>query len=95
MTRKDYVMIAEVLKKFVGDMGDVIDRDQICLDLADAFALDNPRFDRDRFLVACSVYTGCSVCGAKMRYATGQGEWCAEHLPDWAKKIQHQISATN
>lgn len=95
MTRKDYVMIAEVLKKFVGDMGDVIDRDRICLDLADAFALDNPRFDRERFLVASGYFSGCDICGAKMRYATGQGEWCAEHLPDWAKKIQHQISATN
>jgi hypothetical protein len=95
MTRKDYVLIAEVLKNFKGDGGDVIDRDQISYRLADTFALENPRFDRDRFLVACGVLTGCNVCGAKMRYVTGGGEWCVEHLPDWAKKIQHQISATN
>lgn len=93
MTRKDYVLIAEVLKNFKGDQGDVIDRDKMVYKIADAFALENPRFDRDRFLVACDVLNGCSVCGAKMRYATGQGEWCEAHLPTWAKKIKNQISA--
>ena len=93
MTRKDYVLIAEVLKNFKGDGGDVIDRDQIAYKFADTFALDNPRFDHERFLLASGVYPSCDVCGSRRRYTTGQGNWCAEHLPDWAKKIQSQISA--
>lgn len=95
MTRKDYVMIAEVLKNFVGDGGDVIDRDRIAYELASAFALENPNFNRNKFLVASGVFGGCDVCGSAMRYATAQGSWCPAHLPAWAKKIQHQISATN
>ena len=91
MTRKDYVLIAEVLRNqaFISK----IDFELLVEDFADALAKENPRFDRDRFLVASGYSVGCSVCGAKMRYVTGQGEWCADHLPDWAKKIQHQISA--
>lgn len=52
MTRKDYELIAKVLRDFVGDGGDVIDRDQIAYKLASALAQDNPRFNRLRFLVA-------------------------------------------
>lgn len=52
MTRKDYELIAKVLRDFVGDSGDVIDRDQMARALATAFVWDNPRFDYDRFLVA-------------------------------------------
>lgn len=53
MTRKDYVLIAEVLKNFKGDGGDVIDRDQISYKLAQAFQTQNSRFDMYRFLLAC------------------------------------------
>lgn len=56
MTRKDYNLIAAVLNKFTGDQGDVIDRDAMAYDLADALAADNPRFDRHRFLVAAGVW---------------------------------------
>lgn len=52
MTRKDYELIAKVLHDFVGDGGDVIDRDKIAYELARALSQDNPRFDRLRFLVA-------------------------------------------
>jgi hypothetical protein len=55
MTRKDYQLIASVLKNFTSDGGDVIERDAMAYDLADALAADNPRFDRQRFLIA----TGC------------------------------------
>lgn len=52
MTRKDYELIAKVLRDFVGDGGDVIDRDKIAYELAKALSQDNPRFNRLRFLVA-------------------------------------------
>lgn len=95
MTRKDYVLIAEILKNFVGDSGDVIDRDKIALKLADALEAENPNFDYERFLVASGVFTGCSTCGSRMRYVTGQGEWCDAHLPEWAKKAKGQLSRFN
>ena len=56
MTRKDYVLIADTLARFTADGGDTIERDAIAYDLADALALDNPRFDRRRFLVASGVW---------------------------------------
>jgi hypothetical protein len=56
MTRKDYQLIASVLNKFTGEQGDVVERDAMAYDLADALAQDNPRFDRLRFLVAAGVY---------------------------------------
>jgi hypothetical protein len=56
MTRKDYVLIAEVLKNFRGDQGDVIDRDKMGYALAEALQADNPNFDRARFLIASTVW---------------------------------------
>lgn len=56
MTRKDYVMIAEVLAKFTAEGGVVVERDAMAYDLADALGADNPRFDRRRFLVAAGVW---------------------------------------
>ena len=57
MTRKDYQLIAKVLRDFVGDGGDVIDRDKIALELAKALAQENPRFDTKRFLIASGYLT--------------------------------------
>ena len=93
MTRKDYVLIAEVLRNqaFISK----VDFELLVEDFADALAKENPRFDRERFLVASGYSVGCSLCGEKMRYVTGQGEWCEAHLPVWAKKIKHQISSFN
>lgn len=88
MTRKDFELIASVLKQFAAEDGNVVERDAMAYDFADALALSNPRFDRDRFLVASGVWTGCSVCGDRMRYVTGQGEWCEAHLPEWAKRAK-------
>ena len=61
MTRKDYVLIAQTLAQFTGDSGDVIDRDKMAYALAKALELDNPRFDFDRFLVACGVINPLSA----------------------------------
>jgi hypothetical protein len=93
MTRKDYQLIASVLANFATEGTPTDDRDAIAYGLADSLAQDNPRFNRERFLVASGVWTGCSVCGDRMRYVTGQGEWCEAHLPEWAKKIKSQISS--
>lgn len=57
MTRKDYELIAKVLRDFVGDSGDVIDRDKIALELSKALAQENPRFDTKRFLIASGYLT--------------------------------------
>jgi hypothetical protein len=56
MTRKDYVLIAEVLSKFTAEGGVAIERDAMAYDLADALAQDNPRFNRKRFLIASGVW---------------------------------------
>ena len=53
MTRKDYELIAAVLKaQRSGYWQQEGDRDSIVQALADALAGDNPRFDRDRFIKA-------------------------------------------
>jgi hypothetical protein len=93
MTRKDYQLIASVLSQFTGDQGDVIDRDAVAYDLADALAADNPRFDRERFLIASGVYYKCDHCQSRATaFGTGH-QWCALHkgrglvknwTPDWA-----------
>jgi hypothetical protein len=56
MTRKDYQLIAEVFANFgqMIELEETIGAD-IARNLADALQGDNPRFDRDRFLVACGV----------------------------------------
>ena len=56
MTRKDYVIIAEVFANFanVCNLEETIGAD-IARNLADALQADNARFDRARFLDACGV----------------------------------------
>lgn len=56
MTRKDYILIASVLKNFQSEGGDVVERDSMAYDFADKLGQENPRFDRLRFLVAAGVY---------------------------------------
>jgi hypothetical protein len=59
MTRKDYVMIAEILKfnreNFVeGEDGFAV-IGIMAHQIADGLEADNPRFDRARFLDACGI----------------------------------------
>jgi hypothetical protein len=56
MTRKDYQLIASVLKNYQADGGVVIERDEIALELAKVLKADNPRFDYAKFLGACGYY---------------------------------------
>ena len=54
MTRKDYVLIADVIANSQGlTRGGIMDT--LAQRMADALQGDNPRFDRARFLSACGV----------------------------------------
>jgi hypothetical protein len=60
MTRKDYVLLAEALNaafsRSTADKADKADGiARAAIELADALAADNPRFDRERFLKAAGV----------------------------------------
>jgi len=73
MTRKDYIKIADVLKRLnVGDANNVIDCvtlwDRIVAEFAVELKKDNPRFNATRFRDAC----GQVVCDEY--YDDGDGE---------------------
>lgn len=58
LTRKDYVMLAEVIDGCEGYKVatiELISRRKLADELADKLAADNPRFDKVRFLKACGV----------------------------------------
>jgi len=61
MTRKDYVLIAEAIcntrtkADFQGKAGDEATIQEVARSMAQLLEYDNPRFDRNRFLVACGV----------------------------------------
>jgi hypothetical protein len=61
MTRKDYVIIAEVIADLMASQKDrgafahAPSLDEVARELAYALEGDNPRFDRARFLTACGV----------------------------------------
>lgn len=59
MTKKDYIKLAETLKKssYVLEPGTSIQAfsmfREVCNNLCETLTQDNPAFDRDRFLTAC------------------------------------------
>jgi hypothetical protein len=53
MTRKDYVLIAEVLHKAY--IPDLIDYEMLVEDFANALATTNPLFNRETFFKACGI----------------------------------------
>lgn len=66
MTKKDYCKFAEMVKYNRANTGTGTDTDEAfagyrvaCNDfafaMADIFAADNPRFDREQFLKACGI----------------------------------------
>ena len=65
MTRKDYQLIADVFQRNRIYDSFIFDEEargsayraasRVAYDLADALALDNPRFNRDTFLKACGI----------------------------------------
>ena len=52
LTRKDYEVIARIIKGMVTIMGR-IDKNNLVESLSDYFEEDNPNFDRDKFFKAC------------------------------------------
>lgn len=52
MTKKDYVAIAQVLNSAIIGQASP---ERVAEKMAEVFKLDNPRFDRARFLAACGV----------------------------------------
>lgn len=79
MTRKDYQLIASVLNQFTAEGGVVIERDAMAYDLAHALALDNPRFDREKFLVAAGVIAKCDYCNNRASAFSTDRKWCQAH----------------
>ena len=62
MTRKDYVLIADTIKGSINYEQNFNNNQEkadgikaLAITLASTLEADNPRFDRDRFLVACGV----------------------------------------
>jgi hypothetical protein len=58
MTKRDYERVASVLARFSNLQAQVeVDAATAAIadSLANVFALDNPRFSRDRFLAACDI----------------------------------------
>jgi len=59
MTKKDFVAIAEIIKKNSSKVYGATFTDvtrEVVNDLADYFEAQNPNFDRDRFIKACNGY---------------------------------------
>lgn len=54
MTKKDYELIASVLRAAITDYDHLVVID-LARDFANALQADNPRFERDTFLRACGV----------------------------------------
>lgn len=79
MTRKDYQLIAAVLKNFGTEGRPVDDRDEIALELAKALAADNPRFDREKFLVAAGYFAKCNYCDGRATSFSAHLQWCETH----------------
>jgi len=57
MTRKDYNLIAEVLSYSLNAIIDDMALEALASNFADELALDNPRFNRHKFLIAAGVYS--------------------------------------
>ena len=78
MTRKDYELIASVLADLNADFNnggdDTISLQLVATELAETLAAENPRFDRERFLIAAGVWAKCDNCGEEF---TVQG-WAEE-----------------
>jgi hypothetical protein len=70
MTRRDYSAVAKILAGIASESGkDQETCDRVANNLADYFAGDNPRFDRDRFMsayhAACAIIETYNRSGVK------------------------------
>ena len=64
LTKKDFKAVAEIIEDNTTEIdGDclkynhyqVVSRNSLVMELADYFATQNPRFDRERFMKACGL----------------------------------------
>jgi hypothetical protein len=54
MTRQHYINVAEIIKAFPhGSTG--ASQAKLAQEFAEMFGADNPRFDKERFYIACGV----------------------------------------
>jgi hypothetical protein len=90
MTRKDYELIAKALKTQIEISRTYNEKDgelavsNIAYDLVKDLATENPRFDKDRFLVACGLMSKCDLCAKPAKLFTSRTSACSEkHAPDW------------
>lgn len=86
MTRKDYQLIAESIKISMRYEASNLENESgidavknVAYDLAKALASDNPRFDKERFLVAAGIYEKCDYCTARATSFSSSLQWCAAH----------------
>jgi hypothetical protein len=54
MTRKDYVITAQILSSYKDLIGDEFTYHDLVDEFAAMFAEDNPRFDFNKFITACN-----------------------------------------
>jgi hypothetical protein len=70
MTKKDYELIAGVLREAYRDPElHRLTVTDVAKDMAAALAADNARFDRSRFLAACQGLDSTDSAGRKVRYS--------------------------
>ena len=55
MTKKDYELIASVLRERLGDSYDNAYARLLVKKMADVFEAHNPKFNRSKFLKACGI----------------------------------------
>jgi hypothetical protein len=66
MTRKDYILIASALKSArleAAGKYEYLANSIAARKLANALATDNPRFDRDKFLIASGAHSASEARG--------------------------------
>ena len=54
MTRKDYVSTAQLLSDFKSSISNDVVFEDLVEEFADLFSADNPRFDFEKFRIACN-----------------------------------------
>lgn len=69
LTKKDYELIANQFDmelfqlRHEYDTGEVEAVERLAKRLATRLQMDNPKFDRDKFLTACGIEQVCDECG--------------------------------
>jgi hypothetical protein len=96
MTKKHYEAIAAAFHAYISTNTGTNIAKPIAKDLADYFAAENPKFDRERFLAACGIThkEGCGHLAGTAIYKNGKllGKKC--HNCGDLVKLPNQRSQT-